>query len=332
LIHILERIMEADFELNSDTVLNFEMVLANGTIVNANANENPDLYLAQKGGSGNFGVITRFDMKPIHYPDPNAGVYGGMLVYDIDSTPDVFDAYVDFAGAHAEDIHTSVITMLDYSSTTGTHSFMAAPFNTENKHSAAIEKFVQLDGLTSNGLAHGKMSNMLAEADLDRYQIWYTGTYSTCREVMDYIKEGHIKLAADLTAALPEGTYFGLKSEYQPITKTMSSYGENIMGLEPHVENDTGILFLAWVYVETPEAYEISVPLVKAYYEDIEAYATSIGRNWDWLYLAYSNTEQDPISKYGAANIQKLQDVSRKYDPEGVFQHLRGSGFKLPAF
>lgn len=308
------------------------MVLANGTIVNANAKENPDLYLAQKGGSGNLGLITRFDMKPIHYPDAKAGVYGGMLVYDIDSTPAVFDAYVDFAGAHAEDVHTSVITMLDYSSKAGSHSFMVAPFNTENKHSAAMEKFVQLPGLTTNGLAHGTMSTMLAEADEDKYQIWYTGTYSTCREVMDYIKEKHIKLAEDLTAALPEGTYFGLKSEYQPITGTMSSYGENIMGLEPHVADDTGILFLAWVYVDTAEAEEIARPLVKAYYEDVDAYATSIGRNWDWLYLAYSNTEQDPISKYGAGNIKKLQDASRKYDPEGVFQHLRTSGFKLPAF
>lgn len=44
-----------------DSVVNFEIVLANGTIINANANENADLWKAQKGGSGNFGFVTRID-------------------------------------------------------------------------------------------------------------------------------------------------------------------------------------------------------------------------------------------------------------------------------
>lgn len=45
-----------------DNVRNFEIVLANGTVVNANADENADLWRAQKGGSGNFGFITRVDL------------------------------------------------------------------------------------------------------------------------------------------------------------------------------------------------------------------------------------------------------------------------------
>ncbi|KAK0367429.1 FAD binding domain-containing protein, partial [Colletotrichum limetticola] len=42
-----------------DNVVNFEVVLANGTIVNANAYENSGLWRALKGGSGNFGFVTR---------------------------------------------------------------------------------------------------------------------------------------------------------------------------------------------------------------------------------------------------------------------------------
>lgn len=44
-----------------DTVTNFEIVLANGTVVNANSTSNPDLFKAQKGGSGNLGFVTRID-------------------------------------------------------------------------------------------------------------------------------------------------------------------------------------------------------------------------------------------------------------------------------
>lgn len=46
-----------------DNVINFEVVLASGDIVNANAHENPDLWFALKGGSNNFGVVTRFDLR-----------------------------------------------------------------------------------------------------------------------------------------------------------------------------------------------------------------------------------------------------------------------------
>ncbi len=36
-------------------VVNYEVVLSNGAIVNANADSNPDLFLALKGGGDQFG-------------------------------------------------------------------------------------------------------------------------------------------------------------------------------------------------------------------------------------------------------------------------------------
>jgi FAD/FMN-containing dehydrogenase len=45
-----------------DNIANFEVVLANGDIVNANAKSHSDLWIALRGGSGNFGIVTRFDM------------------------------------------------------------------------------------------------------------------------------------------------------------------------------------------------------------------------------------------------------------------------------
>lgn len=43
--------------------LNMEIVLANGTIVQAKAISHPDLFWALKGGSSNYGIVTRFDVK-----------------------------------------------------------------------------------------------------------------------------------------------------------------------------------------------------------------------------------------------------------------------------
>ena len=43
--------------------MNYEVVLASGAFVNANAKENPDLFKALRGGGNNFGVVTRYDMR-----------------------------------------------------------------------------------------------------------------------------------------------------------------------------------------------------------------------------------------------------------------------------
>jgi len=53
-----------------DTVVNYEVVIANGSIISANARENPDLWVALKGGSANFGLVTRFNLRTIRFPDP----------------------------------------------------------------------------------------------------------------------------------------------------------------------------------------------------------------------------------------------------------------------
>jgi FAD/FMN-containing dehydrogenase len=52
-----------------DNVLNFVIVLADGTIVNADATNNSDLFRVQKGSGFNFSMVTRIDMAAFHHPN-----------------------------------------------------------------------------------------------------------------------------------------------------------------------------------------------------------------------------------------------------------------------
>jgi hypothetical protein len=63
--------------LGCATIVNIEVVLADGQIVDANASSNKGLYKALKGGPGNFGIVTRFDVKAFPYNDLCGG--GGAL-------------------------------------------------------------------------------------------------------------------------------------------------------------------------------------------------------------------------------------------------------------
>ncbi|MGP0097189.1 MAG: FAD-binding oxidoreductase [Terriglobales bacterium] len=51
------------FGLSCDNVEGFTLVTADGSIVHSNSRENPDLFWALRGGGGNFGVVTKFELK-----------------------------------------------------------------------------------------------------------------------------------------------------------------------------------------------------------------------------------------------------------------------------
>jgi hypothetical protein len=51
------------FGLSCDNVEGLTLVTADGSLLSANAKENPDLFWALRGGGGNFGVVTKFEVK-----------------------------------------------------------------------------------------------------------------------------------------------------------------------------------------------------------------------------------------------------------------------------
>src|SRR5580658_10300618 len=50
------------FGLSCDNVEGFTLVTADGSLVRSNSKENPDLFWALRGGGGNFGVVTEFEL------------------------------------------------------------------------------------------------------------------------------------------------------------------------------------------------------------------------------------------------------------------------------
>lgn len=75
--------------LSIDNILSVDMVLADGSFVTANADQNQDLYWAVRGGGGNFGVVTSFTFK-LHPVDM---VYAGPMLYELSEAEDVMKWY-----------------------------------------------------------------------------------------------------------------------------------------------------------------------------------------------------------------------------------------------
>ncbi len=68
--------------LTADNVLSVRMVLADGRRVRASEQELPDLFWAIRGGGGNFGIVTEFELR-LH--ELGTDVLAGALLYPADA-------------------------------------------------------------------------------------------------------------------------------------------------------------------------------------------------------------------------------------------------------
>ncbi len=78
--------------LTIDNVLEAELVLADGSVARASADENQDLFWAIRGGGGNFGVVTSFTFRA----HPCSIVQAGPTFWPLEQTADVMRWWREF--------------------------------------------------------------------------------------------------------------------------------------------------------------------------------------------------------------------------------------------
>jgi FAD/FMN-containing dehydrogenase len=87
--------------LTIDNLFGVDVVLADGRLVTASAEENPDLFWAVRGGGGNFGVVTSFLFRA----SPVGTVYGGPIFWPMDKAGKLLRFWRDFILKAPEDIN-----------------------------------------------------------------------------------------------------------------------------------------------------------------------------------------------------------------------------------
>jgi len=95
------------FGLACDNLVAAEVVTADGVLVRASETENPDLLWGLRGGGGNFGIVTQFELalKPL-----GQTVYGGLIFFPAEAAGDLLRTFRDWAVTAPDDI-TAIVNL-----------------------------------------------------------------------------------------------------------------------------------------------------------------------------------------------------------------------------
>lgn len=95
------------YGLATDSVRYFEVVTAEGELIHASQDQNPDLFWGLRGGGGNFGVITGMEIQLY----PVTTVYGGNLFYPANQAKAVISRYREWIQSAPDELTSSFVIM-----------------------------------------------------------------------------------------------------------------------------------------------------------------------------------------------------------------------------
>ncbi|KAI8950403.1 putative oxidoreductase [Xylaria longipes] len=309
----------------SDTITNYEVVLANGSIVNANAKSNPNLHWALKGGSNNFGVVTRIDLEAFE----QGPIWGGTLTY-----PEVVWSYTaqelaKINSPNAYDDYAAIFLSWAYTAPTG------IVISNTMAYTKPVENPPVFAGLTSLPTLFGTtgMSNMTQLAiDLGNQQIyntrqlWATNTMISTEAA---INATYLRFNESLQAykSVPNITLGYTLEPFPPAL--YARHGDmNPFGLGTNKNQSLLVVSFSASWTDPADDEQVE-EATRALINAIDNDNHRLGTYNPFQYLNYAAPWQDPIASYGEESVERLHEVAREVDPKGVFTHQVPGGFKI---
>ncbi|KAL3443452.1 hypothetical protein BJX65DRAFT_298249 [Aspergillus insuetus] len=315
----------SEHSLGCMNVVDYEVVLADSSIVHANATENSELFWALKGGGTNYGIVTNFRMSTI----PNA-IWAEGRVYPAtpETSSQLFHALMEYHKLIESDNKATLIWHT-LNQTTLLIFFYCAPVEKPD----VFAPFYDIPSLM-NVVPPAKrtvyemvdaVSNILAAEQLSHDM----RTTTTLPSLTVY--EAAEKTRLEEMASLSDLPRADLTMVIQPMSslaiKVAEAKGGNPLGLAG-VGGHQWFLVMADYADTLSEADEARVRAsVKRIVDVVEETAKSDGVWVPYKYSNYSSRDQDPLASYGEENLGKLKEIAAKYDPERVFQVLQNGGW-----
>ncbi|KAJ5636489.1 uncharacterized protein N7484_009802 [Penicillium longicatenatum] len=327
------------FGLGCSNVLAYEVVLASGEIITATASSHSDLWRALKGGSNNFCVVTRFIVRCFSSTD----IWFGSLYAPSSQSPKALLAVHEGAkradpkisGADIDLFAAGAITCFTYVQGLGIRvvtAYLAYTKLPEQPGQWPVywkkSGFAKLWRVWSSFKVHTLTS---ATSELNSLsppgKRWHFDT-TTIKNDLPTIMAAHAVFENSI-ASLPKIKGFYYTINMQPLLPSWVEKGDpSPLGI---AESTSDALIIISFSLRWDRAEDDSPVFntTRGVIEQIDAVATEKGTSHPYRYLNYCAKWQRPMEGYGEKNLNFLRDVSKTYDPDGLFQRGCQGGFKL---
>ncbi|KAI1384278.1 putative oxidoreductase [Hypoxylon trugodes] len=311
-----------------DTATAFEVVLADGSIVEAIEKENPDLFRGLKGGANNLGIVTRVDLKTFD----QGLLWHGRIYSPLSTIDDHIKIFAKIVAAENYDENSSFICAFGYSQPKG-----ITVINSELVYTKPVEEppcyrellslpsiFKTTSTLSMEALA--KQAAKLIPPGIARYMFATTTLVPT--EAMLHAAFDAWKSSLDGVKDI-KGLTWSLSLE--PLPPGIHQHGSSSNAMGPSDRKGTRIVCLFTNAWEDEADDEHVYAATRALIASIEEAARNLGAYDPFIYLNYATHWQDPIASYGEESVKQLRELRARVDPKGVFTHLIPGGFKIPS-
>ncbi|KAJ4368371.1 hypothetical protein N0V83_006728 [Neocucurbitaria cava] len=314
-----------------DAVSNFEVVLASGEIVNANKTTNPDLFTALKGGSNNFGIVTKIDLPTF----PLGKLWGGMTVHPGTSYPDAARALKNYVTSPTPDPDAHLLLSMGWAAMMGGEltvlSLYHANHSTVEPGPASLSEFTAIQPRLNSSLREASLVEFTAEqssfsVDGGR-NLYFTTSIKPDLDLLVGVQELFRKAIEPIQGCKDLAFSIVLQPMTAQMLRRSAEAGQNALGI-PADDGPYINVLINPVWSESKDDEKIvqtSLDLIEA----VDKAAEAKGKAARYRFMNYSYGSQKVIESYGDESVQFLRDVSGKYDPEGFFQKNVPGGFKL---
>ncbi|NNC76408.1 MAG: FAD-binding oxidoreductase [Woeseiaceae bacterium] len=290
------------FGLALDNVKGVNVVTADGNLLRADADRNPELYWGVRGGGGNFGIVTSFEFE-LHPMDRK--VLAGELFFPVERARDVLNLYAEQISSAPDDLYCDAMIMSPPGGAPAIAGFSLCYSGPAARAGEVLAPFRKL----------GKpMVDTIGVKDYVEVQKSFDN--SDPRSVGEYMKTGFIN---DLPGDLVDKVIDGFEGD--PGRSTML-YFQHSGGAIGKVDADATafahrkslasmFIFISWP-LDTQSDDDIAY--MRKYWSTLEKFTDG------WYTNEVSAESQRAISSNYQGNFERLLALKKQYDPGNLFR------------
>ncbi|KAK7023515.1 hypothetical protein VNI00_016733 [Paramarasmius palmivorus] len=313
------------YGLAVDNIVSHELVLPNGTFVEASEQVNPDLFFALKGGFNNFGIVTSFTLKAY----PQTDVWAANIAYPMNVSDAVQQATVNFSFNNT-DLKAVDLTLYVSSGFNDTSMLVLLFYDAPTPPEGFFDDFLNIPGAIVNqagtmtlGEAAQALGGGLSSLNPPHTLRHVTPIQRYTIGILEEIRTQFEKIVSDAAADNRPYVFIDLAAQpfIQPFAhSTDSAYphpaSRNLCptGLEAHWINSADDEFFVNAIDEVQRAIQA------------RAIAEGQSRLDDILYPNYAPADT-PLELLYGDNLERLQAIRKQVDPDDVMG-LTG-GFRI---